>query len=56
MFALLPGNAAGMLRPDFAFSTWDERTGEVRLMTSFDTTESEVDAFAAAVRRVSSAE
>lgn len=34
VFALLPA--------------WNERTGEVRLMTSFDTTESDVDAFAAA--------
>ena len=31
------------------FYVWDEQTGEVRWMTSFDTTEQDVDAFAAAV-------
>jgi len=36
---------------EFAFYTWDERTAEVRWMCSWDTTESDVDAFAAAIRR-----
>jgi threonine aldolase len=31
------------------FSPWDERTGEVRWVCSFDTTESDVEAFAAAL-------
>jgi len=30
---------------------WDESTGEVRWMTSFDTEPGDVDAFAAAIRR-----
>jgi threonine aldolase len=49
VFALLPPGVADRLRPSFAFSTWDERTGEVRLMTSFDTAESDVDELVAAV-------
>lgn len=51
VFALLPPGVADRLRPHFAFSTWDSRTGEVRLMTSFDTTEADVDGFVAAVQR-----
>ena len=41
--------AAERLQKRFRFYTWDERTGEVRWMCSFDTTEAEVDAFAAAI-------
>jgi threonine aldolase len=52
VFALLPGDVAEQLRRTFTFSTWNERTGEVRLMTSFDTAESDVDALAAEVRRL----
>jgi threonine aldolase len=29
---------------------WDEKTGEVRWMTSFDTTEVDVDGFVAALK------
>ena len=36
---------------EFAFYTWDERADEVRWMCAWDTTESDVDAFAAAIRR-----
>ena len=35
--------------------TWDEATSEVRLVCSWDTTEDEVDAFAADVRRACAA-
>jgi threonine aldolase len=31
---------------------WDERTGEVRWMCSWDTTEDDVDSFVAAIRTV----
>jgi threonine aldolase len=51
VFALLPAGVADRLRQDFAFSIWNERTGEVRLMTSFDTTDADVDALADAVLR-----
>jgi threonine aldolase len=49
VFAVLPREAAERLRKRFRFSTWDDRTGEVRWMCSFDTTEADVDAFAAAI-------
>lgn len=49
VFAVLPRDAAERLRKRFRFNTWDERTGEVRWMCAFDTTEADVDAFAAAI-------
>jgi threonine aldolase len=49
VFAILPPGAAERLQRDWAFYTWSERTGEVRWMCSWDTTEEDVDAFAAAV-------
>lgn len=55
VFAILPPGAAERLQRDWAFYTWDERTGEVRWMCSWDTTEEDVDAFAAAVVETASA-
>ncbi len=49
VFALLPGGATRRLQARFHFYTWDETTGEVRWMTAFDTTEADVDAFAAVI-------
>ena len=46
VFALLPPGVAERLQRDVRFYTWDESTGEVRWMCSWDTTEDEVDAFA----------
>jgi threonine aldolase len=51
VFATLPDEAITPLQDEFAFYTWDERAGEVRWMCSWDTTEADVDAFAAAIRR-----
>jgi threonine aldolase len=51
VFAVLPAEAAERLRERWSFYTWDEATGEVRWMCSWDTTEADVDAFAADVRR-----
>lgn len=51
IFALLPEGVAEQLQRDWAFYTWDEQTGEVRLVCSWDTTGGEVDAFAADVSR-----
>jgi threonine aldolase len=50
VFATLPARAREALMESFAFYVWDEAAGEVRWMCSWDTTESDVDAFAAAVR------
>ncbi|MGI8713811.1 MAG: threonine aldolase family protein [Solirubrobacteraceae bacterium] len=51
VFAILPAGAADAVRPTWPFYTWDESTGEVRLMCSWDTTVAEVDAFAQALAR-----
>ncbi|MGV9721859.1 threonine aldolase family protein [Nocardia beijingensis] len=49
VFAVLPREVTERLQQRFRFHTWDERTGEVRWMCSFDITEADVDAFAAAI-------
>src|SRR4051794_3066593 len=51
VFAILPRALADAVRPDFPFYTWDEATGEVRWMCSWDTTEDDVAAFADALER-----
>jgi threonine aldolase len=50
VFALLPPAVTAALQRDFPFYVWDEAIGEVRWMCSWDTTEEDVDRFAAAVR------
>lgn len=55
IFAVLPPAATERLQRDWRFYTWDERTGEVRLMCSWDTAPAEVDAFAADVRQACAA-
>jgi threonine aldolase len=49
VFAILPPGAAERLQQDFRFYVWNEHTGEVRWMCSWDTTEEDVDAFVAAI-------
>ena len=49
VFATLPPTAVEHLQEEFDFYVWDERTSEVRWMCSWDTTEDDVDRFAAAV-------
>ncbi|MBM0123745.1 threonine aldolase family protein [Pimelobacter simplex] len=44
VFAVLPDGVVAALRERWTFSTWHPATGEVRLMTSFDTTADDVDA------------
>ena len=50
VFATLPLAVTESLQRDFPFYTWDEAASEVRWMCSWDTTEEDVDEFAAAVR------
>ena len=50
VFAVLPAAATAALQEEFHFYTWDETSGEVRWMCSWDTTAQDVDRFAAAVR------
>jgi threonine aldolase len=55
VFAVLPAEATARLREEFDFYVWDERTGEVRWVTSWDTTEDDVARFVAALERVMTA-
>ena len=52
MFAALPPAATEALQEEYPFYVWDEATGVVRWMASFDTTEEDVDGLVAAVARV----
>ncbi|WP_441251498.1 threonine aldolase family protein [Kitasatospora sp. McL0602] len=49
VFAILPREVSERLQKRYRFYFWDEHTGEVRWMTAFDTTEADIDAFAAAL-------
>jgi threonine aldolase len=50
VFAILPPGVTAALQADWPFYVWNERTGEVRWMCSWDTTAGDVDRFADAVR------
>jgi threonine aldolase len=45
VFATLPRAVTEKLQLDYPFHLWDEATGQVRWMASFDTTEEDVDGF-----------
>jgi threonine aldolase len=49
VFAVLPREVSERLQKRYRFYPWDESTGEVRWMCSFDTTEADVDGFVAAL-------
>jgi threonine aldolase len=49
VLATLPAGVADRLRQKFAFYDWNPAVGEVRWVCSFDTTESDVDEFVAAM-------
>ncbi len=51
VFAIVPVDAVPVLQDVSPFYVWDERTSEVRWMTSFDTTEKDVDVFIEALHR-----
>ncbi|MEE2814393.1 MAG: low specificity L-threonine aldolase [Actinomycetota bacterium] len=55
VFATLPDGVADRLREKFRFYDWDAARNEVRWMCSFDTQESDVDAFVAELARLTSA-
>jgi threonine aldolase len=52
VFAVIPRRHIATLQERFFFYEWNEAIDEVRWMTAWDTTEADVDAFAAEVRRV----
>ncbi|MGH2927675.1 MAG: threonine aldolase family protein [Solirubrobacteraceae bacterium] len=49
VFAVIPHAAADQVRACWPFYTWEESTGEARLMCSWDTTPDDVDEFATAL-------
>jgi threonine aldolase len=49
VFATLPAGVADRLRERFRFYDWNPATREVRWMTAFDTQESDIDEFVAAI-------
>jgi threonine aldolase len=49
IFAVLDNEVADRIRARSRFYDWDRARGEVRWMTAFDTTEADVDAFAAVI-------
>jgi threonine aldolase len=50
VFAVMPRDAIARVQERFFFYVWDERTAEVRLMCSYDTTEEDVAGLVAAFR------
>jgi threonine aldolase len=52
VFAALHGRHVERLQRDWTFHVWDDRDHTVRWMTSFATTEADVDGFAAAINAV----
>ena len=51
MFPILPKGVFEKLQNEFPFYIWDHTIGQVRLMCSWDTTEADVDALLAAIKR-----
>jgi threonine aldolase len=52
VFAVLPLDVAEALKAEHPFYTWDEATGVMRWMTSFDTTVEDVDGFVLSLTRL----
>jgi threonine aldolase len=51
VFAIVPRGVTEALQRDWPFYVWNEHTGEVRWLCAWDTTEDEINAFAAAVKQ-----
>jgi threonine aldolase len=51
LFPILPADVTERLQKRFRFYTWNQHTGEVRWMCSWDTTEADVDEFADAIEQ-----
>jgi threonine aldolase len=52
VFAIVPKDLIPQLQHEYFFYTWDENRGEVRWMTSFDTTEEDIYNFAELLRKL----
>lgn len=51
VFPILPADVTERLQEQFRFYVWDHLTGQVRWMCSWDTTEADIDAFVAAIKK-----
>ena len=51
LFPILPAAVTEKLQKEFRFYVWNHLTGQVRWMCSWDTTEADVDAFVAAIKK-----
>jgi len=52
VFAIIPAELISELQSEYFFYTWDDRRGEVRWMTSFDTTEGDIHSFTGLLRKL----
>lgn len=53
VFAIIPREWIARLQQEFFFYMWDESRSEVRWMTSFDTTEEDIQTFVALLNKIS---
>lgn len=56
LFATIPAAAIEKIQDRYYFYVWDENLSEVRWMTSFDTTEEDIENFTACLKEILSAE
>lgn len=52
VFAVIPKQYVSQLQKKYFFYVWNEEISEVRLMTSFDTTEEDIQEFVALVKKI----
>ena len=52
VFALVPQKYIALLQKKYFFYVWNDETSEIRLMTSFDTTEQDIGEFIRLVRKI----
>ena len=50
VFAIVPRDSISALQKEYFFYVWNESTAEVRWMTSFDTTDEDIEDFVALLR------
>lgn len=51
LFPILPADVTERLQQSFKFYVWNHLTGQVRWMCSWDTTEADIEAFVAAIKK-----
>ncbi len=52
VFAIIPKESVTKLQQEYFFYVWDEKRSEVRWMTSFDTTEEDINDFVALLKKI----